>query len=286
MLSEKRHGFLDIQELGFWGAYSESRNGQYTVAWESSGRFILVKGENLLSSGKLHNPTDGKVSDFGIHVLADSLNNEKPESCFCAFDSAGHEILRQNYTANIVSIGVARSGAFAAVQTALSETDDAALLCLADLNSRMFCWKQSWGMNWARDYDFDEENKRLILIYPELGRFAFSYTGEFLDRDLWNIERVRLTCGKELVDVIRQLIASGEVKKKSGEVLAALEYLRAKEWVQTMPKHGAIVYRCIGEVQEALGNLLAAIESYKRAAALDPKVGVKKRLDALARFGV
>jgi tetratricopeptide (TPR) repeat protein len=49
------------------------------------------------------------------------------------------------------------------------------------------------------------------------------------------------------------------------------------------PERHAVAYRATGEILEALGDKPHAVEYYEYALQKNPKVGVKKRLDALKK---
>ncbi len=106
--------------------------------------------------------------------------------------------------------------------------------------------------------------------------FGVSFKGEIVDKDSWN--EYRLSEALEADYGYSAYYLSFEM-----EPARALELLKVSIGKKLESKFPAKVYRRIGEVYEELGDLTAAISNYEAALAIDPKVGIKKRLAALKK---
>jgi len=99
-----------------------------------------------------------------------------------------------------------------------------------------------------------------------------------------NIERAS---GFELCKIVRErfnnlMLNQGLDSKTSEEILCLLEQA-LRRTPDNNSDEQAWIHRNIGEVYEALGEKLKAIECYEKALNLHPKVGIKRRLDILRK---
>jgi hypothetical protein len=227
------------------------------------GRYFLLAGDAIIAEGQIERPNDGKVASDGTFILNDWRFNSELGGAFCAFRADGSPIVSQRFTANLLNNGLSANGRLAVCQTCNSHTDDASVLAVFDLTQgrEIVRWKPESG--WAESYAFADD----------------SLDGRFLDRDLW-IER---SLGRGDLAVIQQLIDS-EDKKPSAELARRLVAGIDVALKATSDDHiCAWAYKLRGISLEAEKNWPEALRSYDLALGLDPKIGVKRRADALRK---
>ena len=76
---------------------------------------------------------------------------------------------------------------------------------------------------------------------------------------------------------------SDNLSNEEAEEILSLLSNALKKGLDEYPNEKASVYRTIGEVHEALGKIDDAIKNYEIALQINPKVGVKRRLNALKK---
>jgi hypothetical protein len=179
---------LDIPALNFFGPYSRSPNGRYTLVWRDGsgsrdsgeGRYVLLDGKKLVADGAMQRPNDGKVADNGTFILNDL------SGIFWAFGSDGSLILSRSFSANLFNNGLSSDGTLAYCQTCNSASKDCAILTIFDLVARTEISAFSAESGWANDYEFPPGTGTVRLHYANNGgEFDYSLTGEFIERDKW-----------------------------------------------------------------------------------------------------
>ena len=123
----------------------------------------------------------------------------------------------------------------------------------------------------------------MTLCYHETGEFAYSFDGLLLDRDKWEQVSVEHASGFELyVRAKEEFLLAKELEDKSAlkTILGLLE-LALQRGLDRYPNQQALVYRMMGEINEMLGEPVAALSLYETALSLDPKVGLKRKVAAM-----
>lgn len=287
---------VDIPSLGFIGQACHSPDQTYLLAWadsdpsqrvsgyrtEGPGRFILIKGTEVLVQGRLERPNDGKVANTGVFVLNDWLLGEGLKGVFCAFRPTGQPILRHRFEANLYNNGLSDDGDFAVCQTCASPAPDGGKLTLFDLRTASPVSQTEPPTGWAVAYRFDVSRRLLGLEYRDLGVFNYSFDGQFLDAVRWEQAQIASGDGYHVLEIARRRLdgyADPLDSQKASDLRAILE--TAESRLRDVPASRAMVERTRGEIAERLGDQALAIKHYEGALALDPKVGVKRRLAAL-----
>lgn len=299
IVSKTGTNFVSVYSIDFFGPYSESENRKFLVAWSDAdrkkgiggfresgeGSYILAEDTVVLISGRLQRPNDGKVANNGTFIINDWMFGEGLKGTFYAFNKLGNQLVQHRFTANLLNNGIAEDGRFAVCQCANSDTEDSGVLALFDLNKGMLLWKIQPESGWADSYHFDCEGKKILLCYREKGEYRYSFGGDFIEKDKWQIERINYVSAFEL-----SLIAKERFKEKynslseadAQEILLLLDRALNKG-LDGYPNEKAAVYRTMGEVKESLGKITEAIYNYELALEVNPKVGIKRRLDTLKK---
>ncbi len=294
------NSIVEIPSIGFFGPYAESPNLDYLIAWSDfdpsyevggyrkmgHGSYVLVKNGNVICSGQLERPNDGQVANNGTFVLADWLFGDGLKSIFYTFSSNGNKIIHHTFSANMLNTGLSESGQFAVVQLANSDSDDGGCLAFFDLFQKELLWKQVPIPGWANSYQFNDETKRLGLIFQDKGIYEYTYDGVFADSARWDEDRIKYASGFELVSIAQEKLkqfSDTRLKQEDADDILNILKRALKTNLNKYPNEQAKAYRVIGEVYETLGDVSMAIEMYEKAIKLDPKVGVKRQLEKLKK---
>jgi tetratricopeptide (TPR) repeat protein len=264
--------------IGIYGAFhSASQNNKYLLAWvPGSGQIVLLEGENIILNFKLNQPYDGKVSNNGNFVISDN-------AIFYGFDLNGNKLIKHNFQSNIYSCGISPDGDFAICQTFNSDNEDCNVLCFFDLIHDELLWKMGSETEWTNSYFIDEKEKLIRLTYEDGRQYKYNFNGEFLDFELLNKERIKNANEFELYDIAREKLNNINnvlTEDNSKEILVLLNRALAKNRPQ-YSNQKATIHRLIGEVYEKLRNFKYAINHYEEALNLNPKIGLKKKLEKL-----
>jgi hypothetical protein len=282
-------GWLSIPTIDFYGSYATSPNGRYRVAWRDGGtdrgdgQYILIDGEQIVCQGQMERPHDGKVADNGVFILNDWRAQGTLAGTFRAFRADGSPLAVQDYAANLFNNGLSSDGRFAACQTCNSgEENDSAILTVFDLTDGSELSRFRAESGWPQTYRFSLNGETLFLGYPhDEGEFAYKLDGTFMDREAWisaRLKRGDLYMARRIFD---------EVDRKP-EIQVADQLLQSIEIGLVHPtwredRSQVYGYRLQGEVLESIGRIEQAVESYDRALALNPKIGIRRRVQQLRK---
>jgi len=282
--------FLRVKSLDFFGQYNRSPNGRYTTAWRDSdpdgdiggyrdkgeGDYLLLEEESVLTHGRLQRPNDGKVADTGRFVINDWLFGDGLKGTFYAFKSNGALILSKRFRANLDKSGISLDVSFAVCQTLSSDNEDATLLTLFDLSRKLVIaqWQPQSGA--ASAYEFELPTRKLFLVYggpaykdyPD-PQWAYSFDGEFLDRDRWLADKLKWGDFSTLIMTVEDLLkvsASSMEPARCRMLLKSVE-LAIQKGADGYPDWHAHALKLLGILHEQLGELPKAIALYGRALA-------------------
>lgn len=291
--------FLDVSAIGYSGLYSLSKSKKWAISWRDSdpaagrgghresgyGEYVLADliGDVVSAQGQIQRPNNGSVADNGSFCLEDWHFGSSLSGTFSVFDRAGNPILKKELTANIFGSGISKNGKLAYCATANSKTEHGYKVMLFDLErgEQLFCVTP--GTQGLETYIFDEERKLLIADVKGIGKFRYDSSGNFVDAN--NLDQANL----DSFDYSRIIRAAEKIlgephlsNERAAETLEAV--IRAKSLgadSNTAWKPNALKVQ--GLAHEILGQTHEAIEVYEEAITLNPKIGVKRRLDALKK---
>ena len=194
-------------------------------------------------------------------------------------------MIKKRFEANLNNNGISNDGRFAVCQTCFSDSPDSNILVLCDLSNGEERFRKPLESGWASSYEFDVKDERLYCVYPKIGKFAYSFSGEFLDSERWQTERIKVATGFELVDIAKKFYKdlSKDLDPEKGEKILALLEEASRRGIDRYPRQLAVLHRTMGEVFERLGKRPEAIEHFKKALDIDPGIGVRRRLENLEK---
>lgn len=284
-----------INGRDFVGAYSRSPNGRYLLAWRDAndagtrggarsnghGRFILIEDEAIVAEGRVERPNDGKVADNGVFILNDWLFfSERLEGVFLAFQRDGAPILSRRFEANLFNNGLSADGRLAVCQTCNADGIDGNKLTIFDLEAPAELASVTPESGWARDYVFPADHQTIELSYDDDIRLAYDLNGTFLDRPRW------ITAGLAKGDVylIQRLMTQAGVTPEPSERAGWIQGLTvALAKSSGDARLRALAFKLRGTCYDQSDAAEEALADFDAALALDSKIGVKRRADALRR---
>lgn len=290
--------FLTLDKPRWFGAASRSPNGRWVISWRdggttmpSDGPVSSAKGAWLLyevtvgrveGKGALIRGTDGAVANNGTFVLAEMGFASPLDSVFHAFDAEGRRILKHKLRALIMTTAVSENGRYALCTTANSPHGDGLSLFLFDLKSGEQIFATTPRAGWAKEYEIDEQRLEVIAHIKDLGSFRYDRTGQFLDQTALEEATLQRGSYSSVILTAERIIGSEPGGERVRRVLAAIQQAR-QCGADKDPGWKAIGLKVQGIAHEALDEVDQAMAMYEQALALDPKIGVKRRLSALQK---
>ena len=281
--------FVDIPGYDMFGQFDRSPNGRFFLVWRDSygltrngvtetvqGRYMLFDGERAVCDARMARPNDGKVSDTGVFILNDWGSGSNLSGTFFAFRPDGSEILRQDYQANLYNNGLSRDGRWAACQTCMApHSRDGNVLTMFDLQAGKERSRWMAESGWPEGYEFTEDGSRVILTVRDVGKFAYSMDGAFLDRQAWLDAGIASGQLQIIANVLQEAGESpdaDDLRKAIDGIDAALANPRNSD-----SRTQAYALGLKGKCYDRLGAWTEALANYEAALAKDPKVGTKRR---------
>lgn len=281
--------FFEIRSREHYGQYARSLNNRFLLTWADNarrGRYFLLERNRIVVEGTMSRPNDGKVANNGTFILNEWGTGTALSGKFWAFDRNGSVIISKRLTANLYNNGLCLEGKFAAVQACNSPGSayDSQLLVF-DLSTKVEVARFVPQSGWADEYYFNEDGT-LELGYKKLGRFRYALTGDFLDHEKW--EEAVLSNGDFSMTL---LMVERLLKENKGKLSPekAARFVKAIDRVEpeiTVNGYPALANKLRGTCLEVLDDPARALRYYRKALELDPKVGVKRHIERLAKLGL
>ncbi|WP_256579211.1 M48 family metallopeptidase [Pseudomonas sp. B26(2017)] len=292
--------FLTVESLDFSGIYQLSKSKKWAIAWRDSdpsagrgghresglGAYALadVSSGSVVCHGSMPRPNNGHVCDAGVFCLEDWHFGSTLSGTFNVFDPSGSMILAKELTANILTSGISRHGKYAFCATANSPTEHGNKVFLFDLVSRVEMYCVSPEAGWPDSYEVDEDNGELMAVFAEMGSFRYDIDGRFLDADRLGNAKLNSSRYDRIILAAESLLGEvGLTDERAREVLAAVQRARslgADENLAWKPT----ALKVQGLAHEQLGQYPEAARVYEEALALNPKIGVKRRLASVSKL--
>ena len=97
------------------------------------------------------------------------------------------------------------------------------------------------------------------------------------------LQQARIERGS-VFDLLEKVKNTEEINKDTArEIVGFLNKILAKGFDEYPKTHKAQAYRYVGEIYEAIDNLSEAVKNYELALKIDPKIGIKRRLNLLKK---
>lgn len=197
----------------YLGQEVNSPNGKWTVVYQDPGpggfqdqrsaeRWNRVQlrenatGTICATVSNLVRPFAADVSDVGVFAVNDAGSRAELSSELVVFDLAGRELYRRSYRANLFSFKISACGRYVVSMTCNSGNNDGNVLEAHDVRERKVLFSRNPVTQWTTEYVLETVGEKLAKVQVkirDLGYFAYSSTGEFLDVNAYR--EARLTKG-------------------------------------------------------------------------------------------
>lgn len=286
------HDLVRIESIEFFGHHAASPNGDFHLIWadrnpegtvggyrhEGHGSWSLIHNDEIVATGRLERPADGKPANNGSFIIHDRLFGDGLKGRFIAFRGDGAKLVEKELAANLISNALSDDGCFAICQTANAPgSEDSCRYILFDLElgAEIARWEIETG--WADGYEFDTTSRHVYLLRTNGARVGYSFEGAMLDRRGWQTERI--AAGD--LHIIRMVLASGErLERGTREALLAGLQVAANSSDHTLQAHAL---RLLGELHEKDGAIQDAVDAFEKALSIDARIGVARKLEKLRK---
>ena len=292
--------FIEIRSIGFFGPFKKSKSGEWVIGWSDTdeeqhrgghresghGHYVLYNAvqNRIALQGRLERPNSGKVANNGCFSIEDWYFGSDLSGTFYVFSSTGKELIKKRLNANIFNSDISDGGSFAICQTANNpKRDDGNLLVAFDIEKNIELFSVHPTTGWADSYEFIEDTAHFVVVIDKIGKFRYDAQGNFIDAAKY--DSARLNCNR--FDVV--LLAAEEILKepkldhqRAQAALAAA--LRARSLgADNDQSWRALALKIQGLAHELQGNSKEALSAFEEALKISPKIGVKRKADALRK---
>ncbi len=259
--------FLRVDSLSFSGVYQLSKSKKWAIAWRDSDP----------SAGR------GGHCDTGVFCLEDWHFGSTLSGTFSVFDPSGSVILAKELTANIFTSGISRHGKYAFCATANSPTDHGNKVFLFDLVNRVEMYSVTPKAGWPDSYEVDESTGELMVLFKDMGSFRYNVHGQFIDADQLGDANLNSSRYDRIILAAEKILGEGDLTdERTLEVLTAVRRARTLG-ADENPAWRPTALKVQGLAHEQLGQYPEAVQVYEESLALNPKIGVKRRLASVTK---
>lgn len=294
-------GFIRIEEIKFFGQYSESASGKWIIAWRDSdpeqgrgghrdsgpGKYVLIDatGNKIILQGEIERPNNGKIANNGWFSLEDWHFGSELSGTLYVFSPSGEKKIQRIVRANIFNSALSENGKFAVLQTANSPTDDGNRLILLSTEEGKDLFATHPKTGWADGYEFKENPTHLVVIHKNIGKFQYDASGTFLDTEKYQAERLRSNRYEIILPAVAEILKTDSIFNANENAQKALDAVLAAKSLGAVSDKGwgATAFKLEGQAYEQLGRFSEAISAYEEALTINPKIGVKQKVASLKK---
>lgn len=293
--------FLCIDAIGWGGLFAKSPNRKWAVSWRDrspdgslggsresgEGEYVLVNLSTgaVVARGSLPRPNQGHIADNGTFTLEDWHFGSSLSGTFRAFSSDGRTLLSRTFTANILESGLSKNGKLAYCMTANSPTEDANKLRVYDVEAGQELYAIKPRRFGADRIEFDEKHRQLVFTVSGGGEYRYGADGTILDDHSADDAFLKSTDYSAVIMTAETMLKGDSFLLAPGKVEEILaELIRARHLgADQNPAWKPTALKVQGMAHEALAQIIEAIACYQEALELNPKIGVKRKLDSLRK---
>lgn len=289
LFSGKNNRTQTMEDIaGFYGLQRYSSDNQYCIIycdghrengkWKE-GSLALIKDKTLLFKKEIERPNDCYVSDDGIVICCDWQNTDLLAGTFEIFNSTGEIIFSKSTTANLGACSISPDSNIALFETYSSDTDDSNQIFVVDVQQKRIIHQFDRPASFIK-LIINTGNKRIELIDRRGFIFEIDYEGNQTNKEAYEMQI--MTEGSVLDCLSLYGAKPDEIKLKDEKYLELLnKALTDKDTQNSLGKDS--IYRMLGEYYASNSNTKNAIENWEKAIQINPKIGVKRKLDKLKR---
>lgn len=285
---KNNHEITSEDVAAFYGSNEYSPNKNYCVTycdgyyenelWKN-GNLALIKEMSLLFKKEIQRPNNCYVSNDGFVICCDWQNSNELTGMFLIFDTAGKQIFARKTSANLGACAISDNSKIALFETYNSDTEDSNSIFIVDIEQKKIIHKfeRPASFNTA----FIDTDKKLVKLKDHRGFiFEINFSGQQINRDDYEKQIISKGSVRDCLSLYFE--KPNEVKFKDEKYLELLtKGLTDSNASYSFGKDR--IYRMIGEYYDANGDIERTIENWNKAMQINPKIGVKRKLDNLKR---
>ncbi|WP_421233387.1 tetratricopeptide repeat protein [Aeromonas jandaei] len=291
---------VEIPSLNFFGSFSKSQSGEWAICWSDSdapnlrggyresghGRYILynITQDTIALEGNLERPNSGSVANNGNFAIEDWHFGSALSGTLYVMSSAGRELIKRKFEANIYNSTISDTGRYAVCQTANSpKGEDGNRLTAFDVEKAIELFSIYPPTGWADSYKFIEDIPKVGVVVNKIGTFYYDILGRLIDPDKFDAARLRCDRYDVVLLAAEEIVKAPELNDQLAN--AALEAaIRALSLgAEKNQNWKAVALKIQGLAHEFLRNNEAAIAAFDEALQINPKIGVKRKADSLRK---
>ena len=269
---------------GFYGIEKKSPNKKYSVyfcdgmyngsKWKN-GNLALILDDKLLFKKEIERPNDCKVNDNGTVACCDWLDSDELIGKFYIFDKFGSELFSRKTKANLGNCELSNDSEIAIFETHNAENNDGDKLFIIDLQANKIKKKIDRPVSFNKAV-IDTKNQRIKLNGPDGFDYEIDFNGK--QTNIKEYEKQILEKGS-VYDILYYCESKpDEVKFNDENYLSTLKKaINDKDASYSFGLDS--IYRKIGEYHEKKNDIAKTIEYWEKSIELNPKVGVKRKLN-------
>ncbi|HWI92435.1 MAG TPA: hypothetical protein VNT20_14240 [Flavisolibacter sp.] len=285
-LAKKEPSIKDV--TGFYGFESNSPNKEYCVyscdghyeneKWQNGNLALLCQGK-LLYKKRIQRPHSCKVSNGGVVICCDWLNKDELVGKFLVFDKEGELIFSRRTSANLGSASISDDSKFAIFETYSSDTSDSNKIFIVDIDNKKILKKLERPIAF-KEVEIDSDTQLIKLKDRRNFVYEINFEGRQTNRS--DYEKQIFDHGSVL-DKLELYQITSEKNCLQDEVYLniLLQAVNDREACDRLRKEN--IYRSIGEWYLANDHKKMAVENWERALQINPKVGLKRKVESLKK---
>jgi len=292
--------FMEIKSIGFSGLFNKSKSGEWIIGWRDSveqhrqgnrervhGRYVLYNAiqKRITLQGKLERPNSGSVANNGCFSIEDSHFGGGLSGTFYVFTPAGKELIKKRLNANIHNSGISNEGRFAICETLFNPKNvDSHQLIAFSIEQGNELFSVPTKTELASSYEFIENTAHFVVNIKNIGKFRYDSQGSFIDAEKYDAAQLNCNQYIKVLGAAEKML--NEPSLSQGQAKAALAAsIRARSLIKDNDHQSwkAVALKIQGMAHENLGNINEALSAYDDALKINPKIGIKRKADALRK---
>lgn len=271
---------------GFYGNKKYSENKEYCIQFRDgheengkwkNGQLALLKKNILQYKKNIARPHDCIVTNEGIVICSDWLNTTSLAGKFLVLNSVGEEIFSKKTTANIGNLTVSKDSKIAIFETHSSESNDGDKIFVIDIEKKELYKKFDKIVSFKKAFIHNDINRIKLQDYSGF-TIEIDFEGNQTNREDYENQVLKKGTIQDKLYLYQDKPDSAKFSDTNYLNLlnSALNDKDAKYSFGLDQ-----LYRRLGEYYESNNQIEKTIESWEKAIELNPKVGIKRKLDVL-----
>lgn len=292
--------FIRISSIDFFGQFRKSPSGEWIVGWSDSnpegsagghrqsghGKYVLYNTveKKLVLQGNLERPNSADVANNGSFSIEDWHFGSDLSGTFYVFSCSGDELVKKKLSANILNSAISNNGLLAVCQTANSPSGgDGNLLVGFRVKDGHEIFSINPCTGWAEKYEFDEDHSRFGVVLKGVGTFFYNSEGVLLEPQEFDLARLRSDRYEVSLFASEEIVKSDQSSQELVEEALRASLKALTTGAEKNNQWKAMALKVKGLANERLGKDDEALEAFNAALEINPKIGVKRNVNAIRK---